>query len=538
MQRSFHILDNPANFGATFNYANALTYGRDLLNPEGRNYNSYTQSFGLPGINFAIYDWAGYAQDQWKITPRLTFNYGLRYEFQQYPEPVAPNPDIPATTRIPSDRNNFGPRLGLAYDIGGRGVTVLRGGYASYFGRTPGGIIFNALTRTGLIDPARNTIQVTLQPTDPGAPSFPNVLAGLPPGARLAATVTRLGDTFENPRIQDFSFGVDQKITGGMVLSGSFIYTRGYNFVVPVDTNLPAPNFERTFRLPDGETFTVPFSAGITRTAAGQSQNINLSRPIAGVGSIEELQSIGETWYRAMFLELKRRFNNGYQFNANYTLAYAENLGGAGDGGGSGAESPFGGQPVANQFDIFGNRGAAPTDQRHRFVVNGVYEVQRGFMKDFRFSGIYTAESGRGFASVINLPNIPFTTPDGAQWNGFGGLRGQGGGNARNLLPTVTRNGRAIAGMYRLDLRVARDIPITERLRMEVLGEAFNLFNRSNFNGWVNTIYQGVATTTSTPISAPVVLNDNSAFERQSNNSSQPDGTNARRFQISLRMRF
>ena len=323
-----------------------------------------------------------------------------------------------------------------------------------------------------------------------------------------------------------------------MVLSGSFIYTRGYNFAVPFDTNMPAPAFERTFVLPSGETFTVPFSAGVTRTAAGVSQNINLSRPTAGVGSIEVLQSRGETWYKAMFLEVKRRFQNGYQFNANYTLARAENLGGAGDGGGRGSESPFGGQPVADQFNLFGNRGSAPTDQRHRFVFNGIYEVQRGFLKDFRFSGIYTAESGRGFASVINLPNIPFSTPDGTQWNGFGGLRGQGGGNARNLLPTVTRNGRSIAGMYRLDLRVARDIPITERVRMEVLGEAFNLMNRSNFNGWVNTIYQGVATTAATSVTTPVVLNNNSAFERQNNNSSQPDGTNARRFQISLRMRF
>lgn len=538
MQRSYHILNNPANFGATFNYANALTYGRDLVNPAGRNYNTYTQSFGLPGINFAIYDWAGFFQDQWRATRRLTINYGVRYDFQQFPEQRAANPAIPETRSIPQDKNNFGPRLGITYDVTGKATTVVRGGYAMYFGRTPGGTIFNALTQTGLTDPTLNTISISLIPTDPGAPVFPNVLGSLPATARASTSVFRLDPDFRRPRIQDLTIGVDQKLFAGLVLSASFIYTKGDSFPLSFDTNLPAPQFERTYQLPDGSRFTVPFVAGVTRTAGGVTQNVNASRPNPNFGAISVLRPLGETWYRAMFLELKRRYRNGYQFNASYTLAKAENLGGAGDGGGAGPESPFGGSVLADQFNIARNRGTSPTDQRHRFVFNGIYNVQKGWLKNFRLSGIFTAESGRGFGQVLSLPNLPFATPDGAQWNGFGGVRGQGGGNDRNLLPTVERNGTTIDGNYRVDLRVSRDFRIGERFRFEILGEAFNLFNRSNFNGWVNTIYEGVATAVTTPLATPVTLTPNTRFLVANNNASQPDGTNARRFQISLRARF
>ncbi len=290
--RNYHILNNPANFGGTYNYTNALTFGRDLVNNVG-TYSSYTQSFGLPGVNFAIYDWAAYVQDTWKLSRKLTMNYGLRYDFQQLPEPLYPNPEIPQTTRMPQDRNNFGPRIGLSYDLTGKASTVFRGGYALYYGRTPGGAIFNALTRTGLLDPSRNVISISMIPTDPGAPRFPNILSALPTAGRPTVNVTRLGDDFRRPSVQDFTFGVDQKLADNLILSATFMYTKGDGLATPFDENMVAPNFERSFRLPDGQTFTVPFSAGITRTATGQTRNINLSRPNPNFGSIEVLRSLG-----------------------------------------------------------------------------------------------------------------------------------------------------------------------------------------------------------------------------------------------------
>ncbi len=554
VNRAKDIINNPANFGGSYTYSNALTYGRDLLNRTApnaalrplRNYTSYTQSFGLPGLTFSTIDYAFFAQDQWKVTNRLTVNYGLRYDYQNLPEALAPNPAIPETQMIPTDKTNYGPRVGVAWDVLGNGKTVVRGGWGLYYGRTPNGTIFNALTQTGLTDPARNVISLSLQPAQPDAPLFPNLLGALPASIAGQTSVFRLDPEFKRPRLQEMNVGVERQIVKNLTVSASFIYTKGERLPVSFDTNLPAPKFTRTYQLPNGSTIQVPFSAGITRTAAGVTQNLNLSRPNPNFGAVTVLRTIGETYYKGLFVEVKRRFAQGFQMNVSYTLAKAENLSGAADGGGSGSESAFGGSSVADQFNLDFNRAAAPTDQRHRFVVNGVWNLPgrrlqdrtaRALLGGYRLSGIFSAESGRPFAAIVSVPNIPFVV-DGVQYNGFGGLRGQGGGNDRNLAPDVERNSNYGDNNFRFDLRVARDIKVTEKLTVELLGEAFNLFNRSNFNGFRTTLYEAAATTVATPLTSPIVLTRRSDFGVENNNGSQPDGTNARRFQLALRLRF
>jgi hypothetical protein len=554
VNRAKDIIDNPALFGGSYSYSNALTYGRDLLNRTApnpalrplRNYTNFQQNFGLPGLTFSTIDYALFAQDQWKMRHNLTINYGLRYDYQQLPEAIAPNPAIPETQRIPTDRTNYGPRIGVAWDIRGNGKTVVRGGWGLYYGRTPNGSIFNALTQTGLPDPARNVIALTLQPAQPDAPIYPNVLPALPASAAGATTVYRLDPEFKRPRLQEVNLGLEREIVRNLTVSASFLFTKGDRLPVNFDTNLPAPQFTRRYQLPNGQTIEVPFSAGITRTAAGVNQNLNLARPNPNFGAINVVRTIGETWYRALFVEVKRRFAQGFQFNLAYTLAQAENLSGAADGGGSGSETPFNGSNVADQFKLDFNRAPAPTDQRHRFVLNGIWNLPgsklenraaRLLLGGFRLSGIFTAESGRPFAAIVSVPNIPFTL-DGAQYNGFGGLRGQGGGGDRNLAPNIERNSDYGAANYRLDLRVARDIRVTEKFTLELIGESFNLFNRSNFNGFRTTRYEAQATTVTTPLATPIALVERADFGVENNNGSQPDGTNARRFQLALRFRF
>src|SRR5262249_29867932 len=230
-------------------------------------------------------------------------------------------------------------------------------------------------------------------------------------------------------RMQEFNAGVERQLSARMSVSASFVYTKGDRLPINFDTNLPAPGFTRTYQTPNGQRIQVPFDAGITRTADGHTQSVNLSRPNPKFGSIVVQTTLGETYYKAMFLELKRRFSNGFQFNVAYTLAKAENLSGSGDGGGTGAESPFGGSSVFNQFDFSADRAPAPTDQRHRFVIDGIYNLPevkggsravRAVLNGYRLSGIFTAESGRPFAATVSLPNIPFVL-NGAQFTGFGG---------------------------------------------------------------------------------------------------------------------
>ena len=141
-------------------------------------------------------------------------------------------------------------------------------------------------------------------------------------------------------------------------------------------------------------------------------------------------------------------------------------------------------------------------------------------------------------AAFISVGSIPFLAPDGNTYNGFGGIRGQGTGGDRNLVPTMERNSIRGWANYRLDLRVARDIRVSERLLVEILAEGFNVFNRSNYNGFNTTMYTASATTNTTPLATPIQLANTAGFLVPNNNASPPDGTNARRLQLSARFRF
>jgi hypothetical protein len=537
-------LNITAGFQGSYSYTNALTFGRDVLNPASGSYSTYRQSFGLPGITFAVRNYTVFAQDQWKPRGNLTLSYGVRYDYEQLPDPLFPNPAIPETTTISADHSNVGPRVGVAYDTRSDGKTIVRAGYGIFYGLTPTGTIDNALRQTGLADPTQGTLQASFLPTDPGAPRYPNVLSGAPTTG-TPPFVTRLDTAFRRPRVQEANVGVERQVGDDLSISASYIYSYGDRLPITYDTNLPAPNFTRTYVLPDGTTFDVPFSAGVTRTAAGVARNVNLSRLNPNFGSISVLRSIGEQWYHGLLIEARRRFANGFQGHLSYTLAKAENLSGIASFAG-GAESAFTGGSVENQFDTSSSRGRAPTDQRHRLVIDGVWNLPFGaggqsaldrLVKDFRLAAIFVAESGRPYSAQITASNLNFSTPDGTQYGGFAsGIYGQGG---LSLLPTIERNSNTGDASYRVDLRLARDLHVSSRLVIELLGEGFNIFNANIWTQYNNTAY--TATSTNAATTSPttlVVLAPTTNFGTPSADSGFPDGTNARRFQLAVRLRY
>ncbi|HKY45557.1 MAG TPA: TonB-dependent receptor, partial [Pyrinomonadaceae bacterium] len=111
---------------------------------------SFTQGFGVLGLTMKTQDFNYFVQDDWRVNPRLTLNLGLRYEYQRNPDPVNVNPLLIQTHNIVDDRNNFGPRVGFAYDVSGDGKTSIRGGWGLYYGRVINSTVYNALINTGV----------------------------------------------------------------------------------------------------------------------------------------------------------------------------------------------------------------------------------------------------------------------------------------------------------------------------------------------------------------------------------------------------
>ena len=140
------------------------SFSSQLANPTQQFASRYRQSFAGAGTTGGTTfpnnrEYGFFVQDDWRATPRLTVNLGLRYDYQQLPEPGSVqvnnvtfngNPAYPLTTNFNQDKNNFGPRLGATYDFGGKHDTVLRFGYGVFYGLTTNSAIANALTNNAV----------------------------------------------------------------------------------------------------------------------------------------------------------------------------------------------------------------------------------------------------------------------------------------------------------------------------------------------------------------------------------------------------
>ena len=196
-------------------------------------------------------DTAYFAQDDWKLTPNLTVNLGVRYDYQQIPGPYSRLITAPQTTSHPSDKNNVSARVGFAYDPFGQGKSVVRGGFGTYYGRILNAVIMNAYLNTG--SPNGQASYTIYNGTNIGttvAPSylkFPNT-ATVRPTSSAPPSIVYLDPHLQNPYTEQFDLAVQQDLGYRNVLSVSYLGALGRELPNYLNVNLdPTKYYDVTY---------------------------------------------------------------------------------------------------------------------------------------------------------------------------------------------------------------------------------------------------------------------------------------------------
>jgi hypothetical protein len=429
-------------------------------------YSSFNQGFGPTAFEFSTTDFGFFAQDDWRIKPRLTLNLGLRWEYEKMPDPQIPNPNLPATSKFPSDKNNFGPRVGLAWDMAGNGKSVIRGGYGIYFGRIINSTISNAITNTGV---TAGQLQFQFVPTTGGAPRYPNVAPNPPATALNAPDVVVFAPDTPNPLIHEFDVVFEQEIAANTAVSLSYVGSLGRNLPIFIDNNLPSPAGSITYTFsggPDaGQKLTVPLFIGPRSTAT--------------LGRITTISDSVTSKYNGLILQLNRRMMAGLQLQSFYTYSNTYDTG-------QSSQTFTSSSNVLNPFALALENGRSNFDLHHRFgttlLWQPTYFQHRGaFMRTaldgWTLAPIVTVSSGAPYTATVSGNAIVSNTLPASQRPTSTGILGAGGSNR---IPGIPRNGFQMPRIVNVDLRIAKKFKLYESLGFEVFGEAFNLFNHVN----------------------------------------------------------
>ena len=427
-------------------------------------------SGGDPSFNLrdGAKQFAFYVQDDWKLRPNFTLNLGLRYDvdfgFVDNAH-AAENRAFRALEIIGSpfarkvvedDVNNFSPRIGFAWDFRGDSRSVLRGGYGVYFDQSFLNVPLFAVQQ------ANPEIYATFfndgdnLSIDSPPPTIPRPLVN-----PLANTRGRMLDPdFESPYTQQWNIGYAQELGSNMALELDYVHILGLHEFTGLDIN-PRPG--PLLNLQRGNA-TPPNSARILapQFAAHSAELIaafGVANPFA---RITVAQSDGRSRYDAFTASFKKRYADKYQLNMHYTLSKSQAW--------FGATQDFGLQPQ-NLFDKWDPINFGPTgeDERHRFVLSGIFDLPW----DFQLAPIFQIASARPysiFPDCVCDINRDGVTNDRDSVNPTV--------DDQHKLPINSERGDSFS---QLNVRVSKFFKFGETKKLGLFFEAFNVFNTGNF---------------------------------------------------------
>ncbi len=410
----------------------------------------YVQGYGNSEAPYTYSDFSLFAQDDWRITSRLTAKLGVRYQVQAFPEISYTVAGYPSPYTFPNDRNNVAPRLGLEWDPLGDRKTTVHGAYGLYFDNLITGVA--GITK-GINGRDRVRTLVAAGQTAIGAWNAPG--RRLPEPSAYPSLVISLDPGLEIPYAHHLATGIQRELPGRIALSADFIYVRGFKQLSTLDYN------------------PLVTSLGANRRPA------DVNGMPGSSASVLQYTSFSETWYRGVTFAATRRFVDRHQLMMSYTLSKAEDTGTdfqsefiAQDSGRGRDSNDLNGLPLG--FDPNSEKGPSLQDQRHRFVASGMYVLPR----QVELSSIVTIGSGR-----------PYNILAGVDLNadGDGGATDRARATLSDIGTSVHRNADVLPMQANVDLRVARRFPVGH-VTVDGIFEVFNLFNRSNFIA-VNNVF-------------------------------------------------
>ncbi len=386
-------------------------------------------------------DWIQtYVQDEWRILSNLTLDVGLRYEnlhkaFNNHitfdGRPRLAELIDPASR---ADNNNWGPRLGLAWDTRRDGRTVVRVSTGKYYGN-----VFAATLRAEVNALLQSNVNIR-------NPSYPNPYGGLSPQAFVtvsaAPNVSITNDRIEQPESKALNVGLSRELRPNLAVHVDGVFSKG--------------------------------------TKASQIANVNTPDPVTGLrprrtwGNILEYRTAGESDYRALYLRLDKRFSNRYQYLVSYTLAKETDRG-------------AGQATVVDFYHPEYDDGYGSQDRRHTLVASGAImlpmDITVGAVWNYRSSRPFGARAGVD----LNLDGAVTDYVPGTTRNVFN----RGDDAAMLALVNTWRASRRLAPIVesqimtdefqRLDLRASKQITLGGGRRVDLIAQIFNALGTDSF---------------------------------------------------------
>ena len=380
-------------------------------------------------------EFALFAQDTWQIRRDLTINYGLRWEAQQFPDPVIPpsqtayrtnlsNPAFPSAGKIPNDNKMFQPRVGFSWNIGGKNKSVLRANSGIFNARQ------NMLTQVGAITTngvqQQEIVAVTgFNSAGGNPPTFPGTVPVPPPPPACAPFpctpgVTVFSKDYANPRIYTTNVAYEQQIVSDTSAYVDFTWSKGVHLTRFIDPNV-------------GPTSVIPLN-GDTASYSGPI-------PFPNLGSITDTVSSAKSLYRGVTLGVRKRFSRKFQVEGNYTYSVDKD-------DDSNERDPFTFR-YANLFNLASEYSNSDRDERHKFNFYTYSELPWGLSGNVRMQ----AHSAQPI------------TPEPRFLNGTD--------QGRNTL-------RKDNAFFTFDFGLARPFHLGDRMQIIPKLEMFNLFNNKN----------------------------------------------------------